>query len=283
MYELKNGDTVKILTNKNKRPNAEWLKIAKGSRTKNKIKRALKEIRFNKAESGKELVKDKLERLKFGFSEKNIEILTSFFNFKTAVEFYHNVGEGNIDISKIKQAFEKKEEKVENKEFKEDLISEIISDNEDMSKDYLLIGNNISNLDYSLATCCNPLPGDKIFGFISVNKGTRIHKKSCSNAKDMLTRFPYRIVEAKWNTENINTTFSANIFIAGKDTQGIATKITEIITKEFNLSLQAISLKMLNDNNFEGTIVVKINNKNQLIDLNKRLKALKSIKQIYLK
>ncbi|NPA44575.1 MAG: bifunctional (p)ppGpp synthetase/guanosine-3',5'-bis(diphosphate) 3'-pyrophosphohydrolase, partial [Chlorobi bacterium] len=282
-YELKNGDTVKILTNKNKKPNAEWLKIAKSSRTKNKIKRALKGIRFNKAEQGKELVKDKLERLKLKFSEKNIEILTSYFNYKTAVEFYHNVGEGNIDISKIKQAFEKKEEKLDNKKFKEDLISEIISDNEDISKDYLLIGNNISNLDYSLATCCNPLPGDKIFGFISVNKGTRIHKKSCKNAKDMISRFPYRVVDAKWNTENINTTFSANIFVSGKDTPGIATKITEIITKEFNLTLQAISLKMLNDNNFEGIITVKINNKNQLNDLNKRLKALKNIKQIYLK
>ena len=141
----------------------------------------------------------------------------------------------------------------------------------------------MSNLEYSLATCCNPLPGDKIFGFISVNKGTRIHKKSCTNAKDMMTRFPYRIVEAKWNTENISSTFSANIFISGKDSPGIATKITEIITKEFNLPLQAISLKLLNDSMFEGTIVVKVNNKNQLNDLNKRLKVLKNIKQIYLK
>jgi len=283
-YELKNGDTVKILTNKNKKPNAEWLKIAKGSRTKNKIKRALKEIRYNKAESGKEIVKDKLERIKLGFSEKNIEVLTNFFNFKTAVEFYHNIGDGNIDISKIKQAFEKKEEiQTNDNEIKEDVISELIKKEDNLSKDFLLIGNNMSNLEYSLATCCNPLPGDKIFGFISVNKGTRIHKKSCTNAKDMMTRFPYRIVEAKWNTENISSTFSANIFISGKDSPGIATKITEIITKEFNLSLQAISLKLLNENMFEGTIVVKVNNKNQLIDLNKRLKVLKNVKQIYLK
>ncbi len=284
-YELKNGDTVKILTNKNKKPNAEWLKIAKGTRTKNKIKRALKEIEFNKAEAGKEIIKDKLERIKIGFSEKNIEILTSYFNFKTAVEFYHNIGNGNIDISKIKQVFEKTEDKKEetNKEFKEQISSEVLREDDNSSKDYLLIGNNISNLDYSLATCCNPLPGDKIFGFISVNKGTRIHKKSCSNAKDMISRFPYRVIEARWNTENINSTFSARIFLSGKDTPGIATKITEIITKEFNLSLQAISLRLLNDNMFEGEVVVKINNKSQLLELNKRLKNFKSIKQVYLK
>lgn len=283
-YELKNGDTVKILTNKNKKPNAEWLKIAKGTRTKNKIKRALKEIQFDKAEAGKEIIKDKLERIKIGFSEKNIEKLTEYFNFKTAVELYHNIGKGNIDISKIKQVFEKTENKKENiKELKEQIFSEVLSNDANSSNDFLLIGNNISNLDYSLATCCNPLPGDKIFGFISVNKGTRIHKKSCTNAKDMISRFPYRVIDAKWNTENINSTFSAKLFISGKDTPGIATKITELITKEFKLNLQAISLRMLNDNIFEGEIVVKINNKEQLLELNKKLKTFKNIKQVYLK
>jgi len=280
-YELKNGDTVKILTNKNKKPNAEWLKIAKGKRTKNKIKKALKELRYNKAERGKEIIKDKLERLKIVFSEKNIEHITSFFNYKTTIEFYHNVGDGIIDISKIKQAFEINiEDEIEEKEL---ILKKDIKKDEITNSDFLLIDNNISNLDYSLAPCCKPLPGDKIFGFISVNKGTRVHKNSCNNAKDMKTRFPYRIVKAKWNTENINTVFSVNIHISGKDSSGIATKITEIITKEFNLILQAISLKSLNDNMFEGLIVVKINNKKQLTDLNKRLKTLKNIKNVYTK
>lgn len=281
-YELVNGDTVKILTNKNKRPNAEWLKIAKGSRTINKIKRALKEIRYDKAESGKEIIKDKLERLKLGFSETRIEELYVYFGFKNAVEFYHNVGNGSIDISKIKQIFEKVED-IENEN--QQIITEgenIVKDNI-FSTDFLLIDENISNLDYSLAACCNPLPGDSIFGFISVNKGTRIHKNNCTNAKDMKTRFPYRIVNAKWNTEKINTTFSANIQISGKDVPGIATKITEIVTKEFKLNLQAISLKSLNDNLFEGLIVVKVYNKKQLLELNKRLKSLKTINHVYLK
>ncbi|MCF6365650.1 MAG: HD domain-containing protein [Bacteroidales bacterium] len=280
-YILKNGDTVKILTNKNKKPNTEWLDIAKGTRTKNKIKRALKSITFNRAESGKDIIKEKLERLKFGFSEKNIELLTDHFNFKTAVEFYHSVGEGTVDISKIKQAFEKK------KTIEDEIITEIKTDTGSQEKedvnygDFLLIDENISDLDYTLSKCCNPLPGEDIFGFVTVNKGTRIHKKTCPNAKDMLGRYPYRAVKAKWNISDINSSFSANIYISGKDFTGITSVISDIITKEFNLKMQAISLKSLKNSMFEGNVIAKVNNKKQMIDLINRLKILKNIKTVF--
>ncbi len=280
-YELKNGDTVKILTNKNKKPNPDWLEIAKGTRTKNKIKRALKSITYNRAASGKEIIKEKLERLKITFSERNIAVLADFFKFNTAVEFYHSVGEGTTDIAKIKQAFEKPEDTaVEQKVLSK---SENFKKEEITSEDYLLIDENISNLDYTLSKCCNPLPGDSVFGFITVNKGTKIHKKTCPNAKDMIGRYPYRVVKAKWNIEDINTSFSANIYISGKDAPGITSEISDIITKEFNLKMQAISLKTLKNNLFEGLVVVKVNNKKQLIDLSNRIKMIKSIKSVYRK
>jgi guanosine-3',5'-bis(diphosphate) 3'-pyrophosphohydrolase len=175
-YELRNGDTVKILTNKNKKPNQEWLKIAKSTKTKNKIKRALKSITYNYANVGKDIIKDKLERIKIDFSEHNIEVLTNYFNCKNAIEFYHKAGEGTIDISKIKNAFEGISEQISDKNYSEKF--ETVEKDQLSGEDYLLIDENVTDLDYKIAKCCNPLPGDLIFGFVTVNKGTKIHKKN---------------------------------------------------------------------------------------------------------
>ncbi len=280
-YELVNGDTVKVLTNKNKKPNSEWLKIAKSSRTKSKIKRALKALNYNRAESGKEIIKEKLDRLKIDFSEKNIATLTIFFKAKNTVDFYNRVGEGIIDIAKIKQAFEKSEEseiEIKQKSEVKNFVQEKIE-----YDDFLLIDENISGLDYSFSKCCSPLPGDDVFGFVTVNKGTRIHKKTCPNAKDMTGRFPYRVVKAKWNIDDIATSFSVNIVVLGKDMPGISSKITDIISKEFNLKLMAISLKNIANNMFKGLIVVKISNKKQLFELLKRIKMIKGVNNAFQK
>jgi GTP pyrophosphokinase len=279
-YKLENGDTVKILTNKNKRPNSEWLEIAKGSKTILKIKRALKSILYDRAESGKEIIKEKLERIKVEFSDNTIDLLSEFFNFKTTIEFYHAVGSGTIDISKIKQAFDKK---IVNDEIQPINKKETIEHRRVSNTDYLIIDEHISSLDFTLSKCCNPLPGDDIFGFISVNKGTRIHKYSCSNAPDLLKRYPYRVVNAKWKIDDIHASFSANIFINGYDRVGISSEISDIITKEFNLKLQAISFKTVNFNMFDGVVVLKVNNKKQLSDLINRIKMLKSVKSVFQK
>jgi GTP pyrophosphokinase len=274
-YELKNGDTIKILTNKNKKPNLEWLEIAKGNKTKLKIKRALKAIEFKSSDDGKEIIKQKLERLKIEFSEKNIEVLMKYFNKKNPVEFYHDAGEGKIDLSKLKNAFEKSEQPVKEPEKS---IKAIEPTSEPISEaDYLLIDNNMTHMDYTLSKCCCPLPGDAIFGFITVNKGTKIHKDNCPNAHDMRSRYPYRIVRAKWNIKDSEKAFSANIYITGKDVQGISSEITGVVTKEFNLQMHAISLKSLKDQMFEGLISVRINNKKQITDLMNRLKMVKGV------
>ena len=212
---------------------------------------------------------------------KNIDFLTDYFNFKTAVEFYHSVGEGIIDISKIKKAFEKSEV---SETILEKQINEEIPDQVDQSfGDFLLIDENITDLDYTLSKCCNPLPGEDIFGFITVNKGTRIHTNTCPNAKDMRTRYPYRIVKAKWNLGDLKTSFSANLYISGKDFPGITSVVTDIIQNEFNLKMTAISLKSLKDNMFKGLVVVKVNNKKQMVDLINRIKTIKNIKTVYQK
>ena len=279
-YELQNGDTVKILTNKNKKPNPEWLEIAKGQRTKNKIKRALKSITFEAADIGKELLKEKVERLKLTFNDTAIQKIANYFNFKTALELFHHVGKGTVDLQKIKYAFENEEVK----QYDNDVIS--VNNQIDTIKeisqpdDYLIIGDNLSGLDYKLAKCCNPLPGDKIFGFVTVNKGTKIHKSTCPNAKEMHSRFPYRIVKAKWNKIDSNNAFSATIFINGSDKSGLTSEVTKIITEEFNMKLHAISLKSDSYNQFSGVVIVLVNNRKQLNDLIKRLKIIKGMRTV---
>jgi GTP diphosphokinase / guanosine-3',5'-bis(diphosphate) 3'-diphosphatase len=278
-YELQNGDVVKILTNKNKKPNPEWLEIAKGQRTKNKIKRALKTITYDSAEIGKELLKEKIDRLKLPFNELTVQQIADFFKYKTAVELFHNVGKGNIDLQKIKQAFEDDNKKQTQREV--ELTNKIQAvELKEKTDDFLIIGDNLSGLDYKLAKCCNPLPGDKIFGFVTVNKGTKIHKTTCLNAKEMQTRFPYRVVKAKWNKIDGNSAFTATIYINGSDKSGLTAEVTKIVDNEFNMKLQAISLKSNNNNQFEGVIVVFVNNRKQLNDLIKRLKIVKGLKTV---
>ncbi len=277
-YELQNGDIIKILTNKNKKPNPEWLEIAKGARTKNKIKRALKSITYDAADIGKDLLKEKIERLKISFNDVLVQKIADYFKYKTILELFQSVGKGTIDLQKIKQAIEYRDDiKVDSEQksqvekiVKESLLSQ--------SDDYLLIGDNLSGMDYKLANCCNPLPGDKIFGFVTVNKGTKIHKLSCPNAKEMKSRFPYRVVNAKWNNIDGNSAFTATVLINGTDKSGLSSELTKIIDDEFNLKLQAISLKSLVLNQFEGLIIVKVNNRKQLNDLIKRLKMIKGIR-----
>ena len=204
--------------------------------------------------------------------------MAEFFQLKSAIEFYHKTGEGSIDISKIKQAFEDKKEKEIIKPEKHDDSNEIKEDIK--TDDFLLIDENISDLDYKFAKCCNPLPGENIFGFITVNKGTKIHKSSCPNAFDMKSRYPYRVVKAKWNIKDGNFSFSANLYLTGLDSSGITSQITDVIAKEFNLKMPAISFKSTADNSFEGNVTVRLNNKKQLIDLIKRLKLIKGIRSV---
>jgi len=279
-YELRNGDTVKVLTNKNKKPNPEWLDIAKGQRTKLKIKRALKSITFDAADVGKGLLKEKLERLKIEFNDSQVQKITEYFKCKSAIELFHKVGKGTIDLMKIKHAVDFQKEKKEEPELLKENKPELSDDIIPKSDDYLIIGDNLSGLDYKLSKCCNPLPGDKIFGFVTVNKGTRIHKTNCPNAKEMYTKFPYRIIKAKWNAHDGNSAFSASIFINGSDKSGLASEITKIITDEFNLKIHAISLKSASYNQFEGVVIVLVNNRKQLNDLIKRLKMIKGIRTV---
>ncbi len=276
-YEIQNGDTVKIITNKNKRPNNEWLNIAKSSKVLNKIRQLIKLKDFKQSELGKEILKQKFSQLKIDYSEINIQKATNYFNADEPIKFYQLLGEGKIDVLKIKKAFEEKKEIPKTEEVLKEFDAERFEKRIFESTDWLLIDEGLTTLDYQLSKCCNPIPGDKIFGFITVSKGTKIHKQNCPNAGDLINRYPYRIVKAKWNNKNIKSDFITTISIAGKDREGITITITKIITEEFKLKMRAIAINERKNNMFDGSIIVYVKNRNQINELVERLKKLKDI------
>ena len=278
-HGLKNGDHVKVLTSKTQRPRQEWIDIVQSVRAKNKIKRFLKSISYKDSDEGKDLLKNKLNQLKLDYNEDNVKKLTEYFGFKTSLDLYQSIGSGKIEITKIKKAFA-------DIALRETKLKEYSETNEtvigDFSKrpggqDFLIIENNLQTIDYQLAKCCNPIPGDEIFGFITVSKGTRIHKRDCSNASDMISRYPYRVIQARWNKDAEISRFVAQIRVTGKDKIGVTNSITQIIANEFKLNLRALTIHPRKENTFEGIIVTTVNDKKQLDELIARIKRVDDI------
>lgn len=198
-HTLQNGDTVKILTAKSQKPNHDWLDIVRSPRTQARIKHALKMENYKASEAGKELIKNKVIQLGYEFNDATINRLVAHFECEGFLELYQRFGEGKLDPLKIKKAFVTPEPQtpVASPAREEDLplhISEVMRG----GQDFLIIDNKLDSVYYQFARCCNPLPGDKIFAFVGVSQGIRIHKTNCPNARQLITRYPYRILEARW-------------------------------------------------------------------------------------
>ncbi len=279
-YVLKNGETVKINTSKSQTPNSEWLNFSKSPRARLKIKRTLKLNEFKHADLGKEMVKKKMEQLGIEFSEANVHKLTDFFNAKHPLHMYHMFGEGKLSLIKLKQAFETKPEENQTAPELENIPSEL-KEIVHKTNDFLLLDNNLSTLDYQLAKCCKPVPGDKVFGFVTVSKGTKIHKENCPNAADMKARFPYRILKAKWNIKTENRqNFIAEFFISGEDKNGITADLSMTIANELGLSLRSITLNAQKNNQFTGKIGIEVRNTSEIQRIIKILSQKKYIRNI---
>jgi GTP pyrophosphokinase len=195
-HPLKNGDTVKILTSKNQKPNRDWLDFVKSPRVIARIKHALKMETYKEAEWGKEIIKNKVAQMDIEFTDTVVNKLVGYFSCDNIIELYQRFGEGKIDPLKIKKALmEKVPDTAPAKEVSfPERVSEVLTG----KQDYIIIEKNLSSIHYQFAGCCNPVPGDNIFAFVSVTKGIKVHKTNCSNARQLITRYPYRILEARW-------------------------------------------------------------------------------------
>jgi GTP pyrophosphokinase len=282
-YKLKNGDRINIKTSPNQKPTPDWLNIAHTRSAQKRIQLALNETKYKDAAAGKDMLMYKFKQLKLDFQDDTLFKICNELNLKKIVDLYQAVGEGKIEITQIKELLDKiadnekntnqrTHQKIQDNKYEQRGVSR----EEDVSHEYLLIGDSVKGLNYDLAQCCKPVPGDTIFGFVTIGKGTKIHKVSCPNAAQMMSRFPYRVVKAQWNTKNSVYDYMGDLIITGINSVGIVANITSLIKKEPLLNLHSINVDA-KDGMFKGKLTLFSKNKKEFEKFSKTLKTVKGV------
>lgn len=279
---LKSGDQVEIITSENAKPNANWLDYTTTARAQSKIKASLREENKRIAEEGKEMLTRKLRPLKMELDEKTVNQLVSYFKLKTSLDLFYRIGNGNIDNQSLRDFASSRnnafigffKNRIRKTPKKEDISKEEITE----KYDQLVFGKEEEKLDYTMANCCNPIPGDDVFGFVTVNDGIKIHKKNCPNAVQLQSNYTYRIMQAKW-IDSSQRDFRAQIQISGIDNLGLVNEITKLISSSLNINMKSISFDS-DDGVFSGKIVVIVKNKNILNDIILKIKKINGIEKV---
>jgi guanosine-3',5'-bis(diphosphate) 3'-pyrophosphohydrolase len=287
-HVLNSGDQVEIITSANQKPNPHWLDYVTTARAKNKIKNVLNESTKKIADDGKELLTRKLRHLKITLNETVVNELVNYFKLKTSLDLFYRVGVGTIDNQQLKDYaalksntfmnfFKNKMKRTPNVP-QEQIHKEEISRNYDL----LVFGKNEDKLDYKLSNCCNPIPGDDVFGFITINEGIKVHKKDCPNAIRLQSNYAYRIMPAKW-IDSSQEEFKATLKITGMDILGLTNELTKVISNNMHVNIQSISLSG-NAGIFNGQVTVVVQNNTilkKLIDNIKKIEGIDKVTRIY--
>jgi GTP pyrophosphokinase len=277
-HVLASGDQVEILNSVKQQPKDDWLNFVITAKAKSKIKNSLKEQRKKIAEEGKEIMQRKFERQKLEFNTTTINDFYLFLKLPSSQELFYRAALGNVDIKEIKEFIRQKDNPVK-KIRKEDAprIEQLVT-NARGKTDMLVIGDDMQKLDYNLATCCNPIPGDDVFGFITLGEGIKIHRVNCPNAIKLLSNYAYRVVKAKWTNDEL-ISFLAGVKIMGTDELGIVNNITKVISNENNVNMRSINFDT-DDGIFEGTIMIYVHDTKHLNHLMGNLKTVKGVERV---
>ena len=280
-HKLKSGDQIEIIKSENTKPSSSWLYYVKTSRAKSKIRTALKEEKKLLTEDGKEILRRKLKQLKIKFEEKTVNDLGNYFNLKTSLDLFYRVGIGKIDNIALKNFAASYNNRFINFFKKRLTTKKEINHLENEVRpnfDQIVFGNEESKLDFSIAKCCNPIPGDDVFGFVTINEGIKIHKQDCPNSISLQSKFSYRILKSKW-IDSGQEEFVSIINISGIDNLGIVNEITKLISNSLNINMQKMNFET-DENTFTGRIVFKVKTKNILNKLIQRLKKINGIEKV---
>ena len=280
-HQLTNGDRVEIITSKKQSPRADWLNAVVTEKAKNKIRRYLKEEELKESEMGKGMLQRRLKNWKLPFSETVVDMLVKEFKLENSLQLYHQISTEKIDIADVKRFLMAKfGESAEKSE--KPVPEQIESSKKEMSaemEESLSIGEDIDNVTYKLAKCCNPIPGDRVFGFVTSDGTISIHRTNCPNAKSMQQRYGYRIIKVKWNGIEDNGS-QATIRIYGRDVMGLLGKITKVISEDLQVNMRNIALNSDKEGYFEGKIVLQIADLESLELLMEKLKAIEGIVEV---
>jgi GTP pyrophosphokinase len=280
-YKLRNGDQVEIQTSSNQEPKQDWLNIVSTSRARTKLKQALRDIEYKEAEIGREMLVRRLKNWKLELTDQRISQLVKHFKYKSVHDFFCDIAEDKLDAVEIKEFIlkerEKEKELLESQQAgrsAENFVTPVETE-EHYGHDVLLIDKNLSNVNFYLAKCCNPIFGDDIFGFVSVNGGIKIHRTNCPNAPDLRKKYGYRIVPARWTGE-AGGSYLASLKVTGEDDIGIVTNISQVVSKDMGLKIRSINVDS-HDGVFEGTLSVFVDNKQSLNTLMKKIRNIKGV------
>ena len=277
-HPLSNGDRVEIITSKNQRPKQDWLQYVQTSRAKSKIKQALQEARLVEANNGREILRRRFRNWKLEFEDVNISKLIQHYKLKTATDLYFLVATEKIDLREIKDLLQEKAREgtyVKSTEIGDDAIEKIVSSSVKQD-DYLIIDKSLDKVEYKLGKCCNPIFGDEIFGFVTVSAGITIHRVSCPNAAQLISRHGYRVVKAQWAVTGEDVYLPVTVRVTGVDDIGILSKISDTISKDLRVNMRSISIDST-DGMFEGSITLFVKDTGHLDALIRRLARIKGV------
>ena len=283
--ELESGKTVEILTQSNQTPKAEWLNIVQSPHARSKIRAAVRELAASESAMGKEILERKMKNRKVDWDESIINQLIKKLGFKESYDFFKAVGDERIDVNRaidtyleISRHEQGIGERAATRSAEEFNMDSDVAQKAKGNEDELVIGRDLQGLDYQLAHCCNPVYGDDIFGFVTVQGGIKIHRTSCPNAPALRSRFGYRIVKARWAGKG-SSSYPITLHVVGQDDLGIVNNITSIISKEEHIMLRSINIDS-HDGLFSGILTVLVDDTQRLNGLIKKLRTVKGVKAV---
>ncbi len=283
-HTLHSGDQVSIITSENAKPNSNWLDYATTARARSKIKSSLRAEKKLIAEDGKEILRRKLKQLKISLNERSINELVNYFKLQTSLDLFYRVGIGSIDNTMLKKFAASRSNVlvsfIKNKIQRKKTASPEVIDNDEITSKYdmLVFGKEEEKLNYKVASCCNPIPGDKVFGFLSIREGIKVHKKNCPNALSLQSNYAYRIILAKW-IDSSQQVFRAVIKLTGIDEKGLVSDITKLISANMNVNIKSIKFDS-DSGTFNGEIALEVNNTSFVTKLMDRLKKINGIEKV---
>jgi len=280
-HKLRSGDQIEIITSNKQKPSEDWLGFVVTAKARNKIKDALREEKRKVAEDGKYVLQRKLESMGAAYSQYNIEELVQFYKLPSPLDLHYKIATKVIDLKELKD-FQVLGDKVEIPKPKP-VIQELAVDATQKTygkkdSELIIFGESSDKIMYSLAKCCNPIPGDDVFGFVSTGKGLIIHRTGCPNAAQLLANYGHRVVKTKW-AKNKEISFLTGLKIVGLDDVGVINKITNVISGDLRINIAGLTIES-REGLFEGTIKVFVHDKEELEELVIRLKSLNGIQTV---
>ncbi|MFT6755943.1 MAG: guanosine-3',5'-bis(diphosphate) 3'-pyrophosphohydrolase [Urechidicola sp.] len=282
-HVLQSGDQVEIITATKQKPNVRWLDFVVTARARGRIKAALKEEQKEIANEGKEVLARKLRSMKLTLNESTINELVRFFKLKTSFDLFYRMGNGSIENSQLKEFAVQKSNAFLNffkNKIRRAPTNPSLSTNDEVNEKYdmLVFGQDEEHLDYTLAKCCNPIPGDKVFGFLTINEGIKVHKKDCPNAVSLQANYAYRIMPAKW-IDSTKQDFRVFINVSGSDKFGLVNQLTKVISSNMHVNIHSLNISG-NAGVFEGKIAISVKNIGQLKKLTDNIKKIDGIENV---